>query len=82
MKLGSNYRVQVSRMMPFLSVRWMDEREKVATSVPDDGAHCLPLLMRNSKHRSIYTHFASSGVDLSLLTPRHRCYALLSSALS
>jgi hypothetical protein len=40
------------------------------------------LPMSNSKHSKLYAHSVAVGANSSLLTPRHRCYALLSSALS
>jgi hypothetical protein len=82
MNLRFKSQVQVSRMMPLLSVCPMDDRENAVASVPDDGAHGSLLLTRNSKHRRFYAHFAASGVDSPLLTPRQRCYALLSLTLS
>jgi hypothetical protein len=81
MKLRSNYRVQVSRMVltPLnvacgsggtgnISPRWCSAQ--------------LFSLTCNSKHRNLYAHFIVTGANSSLLPPRHRCYALLSSALS
>ena len=85
MSLRSEYQVQVSRMMPFLSVCRVNVGGKTFASSPHVGAHSSLLPMRNSKHRSIYTfntHLTDSGAVNSLLPPRHRCYALLSSVLS
>ena len=86
MSLRFEYQVQVSRMMPVLSGRRVNVvGGKTFASSPHVGAHSSLLPMRNSKHRSIYTfntHLTYSGAANSLLPPRHRCYALLSSVLS
>jgi hypothetical protein len=85
MNLITKSQVQVSRMIPHLSVWDVNFGRNAVPSAPHVNAHSSFLLMRNSKHRSLYTfntHLVDYGADLSLLPPRHRCYALLSSGLS
>src|SRR6202012_2821201 len=82
--LRLNYRVQVSRMIitPLAAARAVVERTS-GTSAPEVSTHsALLLLTRNSRHRTPGAHLIYSGPDSSLLPPRHRCYGLLSSALS
>ena len=88
-KLLSNFQVQVSKrvhvsrivLTPFAAARTIsDDRQAVQLQTQVRTTLFLPI--RNSKHRSIYAHFAVSDANWSLLTPRHRCYALLSSAMS
>jgi hypothetical protein len=88
MKLGPNYRVQVSVRVhvsrivitPFTAARTVLERTSDA-SAPDDHAHCSSLLLRNSRHSVIDARFYFTGAESSLLPPRHRGQALLSSAM-
>ena len=84
MSLRSCYRVQVSRIMitSLAAARAISDRTSSA-SAPDEGTHSGSLLlMRNSRHHIHGSHLLYSGADWSLPPPRHRCYALLSSALS
>ena len=77
--------VQVSRMTVLLSMCRADVAGKAVSSAPHVDAHVSLLHMRNSEHRSICTlnaHFVDYDAVISLRSPRHRCYALLSSALS
>jgi hypothetical protein len=73
MRLGSCYRVQVSRMMrTSLNVTLVTTGESLITQT-HQVLRMPRLLVRNSKHRSIYAHFSFSGANWSLLPPRHRC---------
>ena len=95
MKLGSSYRVQVSRVQvsrvhvsrivltPSAAARMVVE-QSLGGSAPEVGTHSSFLLRttRNSRRISPCTHFFPDDADCSLLHPHHRCYALLSSALS
>jgi hypothetical protein len=75
--------VQVSRMMslPFRVVRSVPA-ETLVTSVPDDGAHVNSSSCVTADAISNRAHSIDSGANSSLPPPRHRCYRLLSSALS
>ena len=87
-KLRTNYRVQVSKRVHVSRIVPSPSREipvvlvncVVFSSRRCDALHFL--LMCNSRHRYLCAHFIVAGANLSLLPPRHRCYALLSSALS
>ena len=83
MNLGSNYRVQVSRMMtaPF-GVTDVICGETATGSDPDAVPHFRASSCVTADTFNHSAHFFSSGADSSLLPPRHRCYALLSSGLS
>src|ERR1700744_5330810 len=82
-KLRSNYRVQVSRMMIAPSSVTDVVSDGTATaSDPDDVPHArlLSCVTVDTSYPNAHSIFVSA--DSSLLPPRHRYYALLSSALS
>jgi len=88
-KLVSNYRVQVSRVQvsrivftPLIAARAICGTIFRRFSPRCNHAQELLLHTRNSRRFSPYAHFSPDDADCSLLPPRHRCYALLSSALS
>jgi hypothetical protein len=80
-KLRSNYRVQVSRMVltPLNVACGSDGTGNISPTLCNAQ---LFSLTRNSKHKNLYAHFIVTGANSSLLPPRHRCYTPLSSALS
>ena len=82
-KLSANYRVHVSRMMLTpLNASWVDSAGLLSTSVPERATHFAPSSCVTAGTAHHNAHFIFSGSDSSLLPPGHRCYALLSSALS
>jgi hypothetical protein len=75
--------VQVSRMIPFpfREARFVPADTQV-TSVPDDGAHVNSSSCVTADAICSRVHSIDFGANSSLPPPRHRCYGLLSSALS
>ena len=87
MKLWSDYRVQVSKRVHVSRIVLTPFNVTVDFLRPDDVSPTrwyarTILLIRNSRHRTLYVHLILSDANDSLLSPRHRCYALLSSAMS
>ena len=81
MRLGSGYRVHVSRMMlvPFGAAVVLVMDGKISPTSYDAFSF---LLLRNSRRSSSSVHWNLYGANLSLLPPRHRCHEPLSAALS
>src|ERR1700722_7590176 len=79
----SYYRVQVSRMMPLPSrVVCLTSTETSVTSVPDGVAHYSASSDVTASISLLRAHSIITGANSSLPPPRHRCYGLLSPALS
>src|ERR1700733_6760042 len=79
----SYYRVQVSRMMSLPShMVSLISTETPVTSEPNGIAHYIASSGVTADASLLSAHSIVTGANASLPPPRHRCYGLLSPALS